>query len=144
MKWSLSPSFHQPQPPSPCWKSYSRSSPCLRHLVELLEIPLAFGCVLSACCVLDAAEQPVPIDRLGLEAEVVQRLGRDHRRQEAAHRLLGAAVGIVDQVGQRVEHRHGQARRDLHVQLRRLGFALGGQVERDRDVIAAHLAGFAK
>ena len=34
-----------------------------------------------------------------------------HRRQEAVERLLGAAVGVVGQVGQGVDHRPGERRR---------------------------------
>ena len=34
---------------------------------------------------------------------------RDHGGQEAVERLLGAAVGIVDEVRQGVDHRAGQA-----------------------------------
>ena len=40
-----------------------------------------------------------------------QDLLRDDRRQEAVERLLGAAVGIIDQVRQGIDHRAGQGRR---------------------------------
>ena len=36
---------------------------------------------------------------------------RDDGRQEAVERLLGAAVGIIDQVRQGIDHRPGQGRR---------------------------------
>ncbi len=88
---------------------------------------------------LDPAEDPAG-HLLTVEPQALERAGGDHRGQEAAHRLLGAAVGVVDQVGQRVEHRHGHARRDLDGHRGRAGAALARQVQRHAHVVAAHLA----
>ena len=56
---------------------------------------------------------------------------RDDGRQEAVERLLGAAIGIIDQVGQGVDHRPGQGRRIADFQPRFVDAPLGGHVERD-------------
>ena len=78
----------------------------------------------------------------GLQAEVAERLGGDGGGQETAHRLFGAAVGVINQIRQRIEHRHGHARRDLHDERSGIRLALLRQIELHGDVVAARLAGF--
>ena len=48
------------------------------------------------------------LDCLEIEAQLAECLLGDHRGQESVERLLGAAVGIVDEVGEGVDHRAGQ------------------------------------
>ncbi len=55
---------------------------------------------------------------LQVELHPLERALGDHGGQEAVERLLGAAVGILDQVGQGVHHRAGQRRRVTHFQPR--------------------------
>ena len=61
----------------------------------------------------------------------LQHLLRDHARQEAVERLLGAAVGILGQVRQGIDHRHRQRRRVADFEQRLLDAALGRDVDRD-------------
>ena len=61
-----------------------------------------------------------------VELHPPERLLRDHCRHEPIERLLGATVGIVEQVGQGVDHRPGQGRRVTHFQPSLLGTTLGG------------------
>ena len=81
------------------------------------------------------ARAPPPVGRahllhvLQLDAHVLERLEREHGRQEAADRLLGAAVGVIEAVGQGVHHGADQAGGELHLQLRQLGPALLGHGE---------------
>ena len=49
-----------------------------------------------------------------LQAEFFERLCGDDGGQEAAHCLLRAAVGVINQIRQRIKHRHRHARGDLH------------------------------
>ena len=53
--------------------------------------------------------RPFRLDRRQINVHPPQSLLRDDRRQESIEGLLGAAVGIVDQVGQGIDHRPGQA-----------------------------------
>ena len=55
-------------------------------------------------------------DLLQIEVHLDQDLLRDHRGQEAVECLLGAAVGIVGQERQRIDHRAGQRGRIAHFQ----------------------------
>ncbi len=64
------------------------------------------------------------LNRLEVEPHPQQRLLRDHGRQEAVERLLGAAVGIIDEVGQGVDHRTGQRGRVADFEPRLLGAPL--------------------
>ena len=68
------------------------------------------------------------LNLLQVELHVDQHLLRDHRRQEAVERLLGAAVGIVDQVGQGIDHRPGQRRRVADFEPRLIDPPLAGHV----------------
>ncbi len=52
--------------------------------------------------------------------------------QEAVERLLGAAVGIVDEVGQGVDHRAGQRGRVADFEPRLLGAAFLRDVDFER------------
>ena len=74
-------------------------------------------------------------DRLQVDAQVDQDLLGDDRRQEAVERLLGAAVGIIDQVRQGIDHRPGQGRRVADFQPRLLGPALGRDAEDDLGLV---------
>ena len=69
---------------------------------------------------------------------------RDDRGQEAVERLLRAAVGIIDQVGQGVDHRAGQRGRiaDLEPRLLRAAASSGTlDVELARGVLGPDDAG---
>ena len=66
---------------------------------------------------------------LRVESHLRERLRDDRGGEKAAHRLFGAAVRIVDEVRQRIEHRDGQTRRDLHDEIGRA--ALARKCERD-------------
>ncbi len=79
----------------------------------------------------------------GLQAEVAKGFGGDGGGQEAAHRLFGATVGVINQIRQRVQHRHRQARRELHGERRGLRHACR-QIEFHGKVVSARLAGFGK
>ena len=61
---------------------------------------------------------PLLLDVLQVQAHVQQDLLGDHRGQEAVERLLGAAVGVIDQVRQGVDHRPGQRGRVADLQPR--------------------------
>ena len=74
------------------------------------------------------------------ESEIAQRFGSDRGRQKAAHRLFRAAVRIVDQVRQRVEHRGRHTGRDLNRKRGRVSAPFPGNVEFHRDAVTAHLA----
>src|SRR5262245_3921211 len=89
---------------------------------------------------LDAAERLVH-NCLGVYAEIFERLCRDGGGKKTTHRLLDAAVRIVDQIRQSVEHRYGHARRYLNCEPGSFGIPLFGQIEFDGDVVAAQLAG---
>ncbi len=87
----------------------------------------------------DASEDLVH-RRLRSQTQIAKRLRRNHRRQEAAHRLFSAAVGILDQVRQRVEHRCRHARGNLDRERGRVTAAFFRNIELDRDTVAAHLS----
>ena len=74
---------------------------CAGHLVELLEILLSLRMSLVGVLLLDAAEEPRG-DDFARYAEVGEGFRDDDGGEEAGHRLLGAAVGIVDEVRKRV------------------------------------------
>ncbi len=50
------------------------------------------------------------LDRLEVQAHLLKDLLGHDGRQEAVERLLGAAVGVIHQVGERVHHRAGEGR----------------------------------
>ena len=70
-------------------------------------------------------------DRLQVEAQVDQDLLGDDRRQEAVQGLLGAAVGVVGEVGQGVDQGAGQRGRIAHLEPRLVGLALGRDANDD-------------
>jgi hypothetical protein len=109
------------------------------HPIQLAQVAPALWVGLIDVGLLDAAEQSVR-DRVGIEAELAQRPGRDRRGNKATHRLLGATVGVVDQIGQCIEHRHGQTRSDLHGQRRRSGAAGRGEAQLEPRLVGAELA----
>ena len=112
------------------------------HVVECGEILPALRMCRVGTLRLDAAEDP-RCDRLAGHAEILECLRDDRRREEPAHRLLGAAVRIVDQIRDRVEHRDRHARRHGHAHLGRSGTALAGEVDPDLGGVSVHLAGAA-
>ena len=69
-------------------------------------------------------------DRLQVEPEVDQDLLGDDRRQEPVQGLLGAAVGIVGEVGQGVDQGAGQGGRIPHLEPRLVRLAFGRDAER--------------
>ena len=69
------------------------------------------------------------VDRLQVEPQVDQHFLGDNRRQEAVQRLLGAAVGVVGEIGQGVDQRAGQGGRVPHLEPRLIGLPLGGDAE---------------
>ena len=81
------------------------------ELAEVLALRGALGMGLVDERPLDTAEDPAQRVVRG-EAEVAERPGGDHRGKKPAHRLLGAAVGVVHEVRQRVEHRDRHTRCD--------------------------------
>ena len=117
------------------------------HLVQLREIVRGIGRIRPMRRMgnirqrgrLNSAKQ-FPGDRLRLQSQIFERLRHDDGGQEPAHRLLRAAVRIIREVRQRIQHRHRDARRDLHVQRRRTFAALLRQIEFQRRRIAPHLA----
>ena len=66
-----------------------------------------------------------------VEAEVDQDLLGDDRRQEAVQGLLGAAVGVIGQVGQGVDQGACERRRIAHLEARLVRLALGGNAYDD-------------
>ncbi len=64
-------------------------------------------------------------------AQVDQDLLGDDRRQEPVQGLLGAAVGIIGEVGQGVDQGAGQGGRVPHFEPRLLGLALGRDADDD-------------
>ena len=113
----------------------------LGDLVEFGQIMFALGMRGGGGVGFDAAEN-VAHHVLRFQAEVLERFGGDGRGQKAAHGLLRAAVGIINQVGQRIKHRDRHARRDLHGERSRARFAFLRQIQFHGDFIAAHFAGF--
>ena len=77
--------------------------PLLYHQGQLSQVLLPPGVRLPGVLRLDAAEELL-VDRFRVEPQLLQRAGGDGRRQEPAHGLLGAAVGIVREVGQGIEN----------------------------------------
>ena len=109
-----------------------------RDRVDAREWPLRIRVRLRRGVGFDTAEE-FPFDVLRLQSVLRQRARDDRGRQETAHRLLRAAVRIFEQVWQRIEHRDGETRRELHGQSRVA--ALVRQFEIDDRVVAAHFAG---
>ena len=60
--------------------------------------------------------RPLLLDRLQIETHVSQDALRDDGRQEAVERLLGAAIRVIDEIRQRIDHRPSQRRRVPHFQ----------------------------
>ena len=89
----------------------------LHNPVEVFQIVFAFGMRLEGGLLFDAAKD-FSHCRIGREAKILECFRGNCRRQETAHGLLGAAVWIVDQIRQRIEHRHGHTRRHLDHQTR--------------------------
>ena len=110
------------------------------HVVELREIAFTLGMRFVQVIAFDAAKDFV--HRLsGVDPPVAKGLGDDRGGEETAHGLLRAAIGIINQVRQSVEHRHRHAGGDLHREARRAILARPRQVDSYRDVVASHLAG---
>lgn len=63
----------------------------------------------------------LPPHRCQVDAQLLQRAPRDHGRQEPAHGLLGAAVGVAQQKRQGVDHHRGDRRVQVNLHQRRIG-----------------------
>ena len=74
---------------------------------------------------------PLLLDFLEVQPHLQEDLLRDDRGQEAVERLLGAAVGIIRQVRQRVHHRAGERGRPADFEPRLLRPAFDGDADRD-------------
>ena len=74
-------------------------------------------------------------DRLQVDAQVDQDFLGDDRRQEPVECLLGAAVGIIGEVGQGVDQGAGQGRGVPHLEPRLLRLALGRDAEDDLGLV---------
>ena len=98
-----------------------------RIAIELLPLCSPFAIVAD---LLGVEIRPLVANLLQIETHFDQHFLRDDRRQEATERLLGAAVRIVDQVGESVDHRAGQRRRVANFKSRLLQAAIFRHVER--------------
>ena len=133
MAYDCSPQpLNQPQPPSESCISCSRLTPALTIFVSsassntglrVVAFP-AFGALGGVADFLGVEVGALLLDRFEVELHSQQRLLRDDGGQEAVERLLGAAVGIIDEVGQGVDHRAGQRRRVADFEPRLLGAPL--------------------
>ena len=85
------------------------------YLIELLQILFPVRMSRGRAAGFDAAENPAH-DIFGLQTKIAQSFDGDDSGQEAAHRLLGATVRIIDEVWQRIEHRDRHAGRHLNRQ----------------------------
>ena len=130
---------NQPQPPSAsciCCQpldarlDHPRDFVVVEHRIALEPLP-AGGASPIVADFLGVEIGALFLDLLQVEAHVDQDLLGDDGRQEAVERLLGAAVGIVGQVGQGIDHRAGQRRAIAHFEHRIALPPLGGHVERD-------------
>ena len=115
----------------------------LDDLVELAEV-----CTLCSLPGMGLVDEPLldtsedPSQRiLDGKPHPLQRPSGHNRREEPAHRLLCAPIGVVDQVGKRVEHRHRHARRHVDGKLGGARLPAGRDLELDRHRLAPHLAG---
>jgi hypothetical protein len=73
-----------------------------------------------------------PVQLVEVHPKIAQRARHYYRRKEPAHRLLDAAVGVVHQVGQRVERHRRERWRELHVQRARPALPLLREVDAQR------------
>ena len=85
----------------------------LRNRFKLFEITTPVGMSGCGARLFDAAEDLMHRS-LRLETEIAQRFRSGDCGQKTAHRLFGAAVWIIDQIWQRIEHRGRHARRNLN------------------------------
>ena len=130
---------NQPQPPSEHCISVSRSTPSLTIRrtssssntgLRLEALPLLRP-LLVVADFLGVQVRPLLLDVFQIELHVQQNFLGNHRRQEAVQRLLGAAVGIIDHVGQGIDHRAGQRGRVADFEPRLLRPALLRHVDRE-------------
>ena len=115
----------------------------LDDLVELAEVCTlrpSPGMGLVDKPLLDTAEDP-PQRNLDGKLHPLQRPRGHNRRQEPAHRLLCAPIGVVDQVGKRIEHRHRHAPGHVDDKLGGARLPAGRDLELDRHRLAPHLTG---
>jgi hypothetical protein len=68
--------------------------------------------------------------RCQIHLHLLQCLVGDDDREESVERLFGAAVGIIGQVGKRVDHRGRQAWGDAHHQPRLIRSTFLGDIQR--------------
>src|SRR5258705_10096245 len=80
-----------------------------RDLIEFLEVTLTFRMRGQGYVGFNSAKHSLH-RVLRFHAETPQRLCGDRRGQETAHCLFGAAVRVIDEIRQRVEHGSGHAR----------------------------------
>src|SRR5215831_419500 len=111
----------------------------LHHFIQLVQILFPFGLSLVSIFENNATKNFLH-HHLGLKPQISKRLGGYDRWEKAAHGLLGAAVGIVDQVGKSVQHGHGQTWCDLKSQLSGVSTTVLREIEQDCGLAAPHLA----
>ena len=104
------------------------------HPIKLLQVFLLFRMGRGGVRRLDPAEEAAH-HVFGFQSEVLKSLSSDDRGQEPAHRLLGAAVRIINKIRQRIEHGHGHARSHLHDQARRIRLSFLWQIKFHGDVV---------
>ena len=90
--------------------------------IRVVSLP-AFGAVGGVADFLGVEVRALLLNRFEVELHPQQRLLRDDGRQEAVERLLGAAVRIIDEVGQGVDHRAGERGRVADFEPRLIGAA---------------------
>ena len=98
--------------------------------VVLVALPL-LGALAGVAQLLGVQVGVLVADRLQIDAQVDQDLLGDDRRQEPVQGLLGAAVGVVGEIGQGVDQGAGQRGRVPHLEPRLLRLPLGGNAEDD-------------
>ena len=102
--------------------------------VVLVALPL-LGPLAGVAQLLGVEVGVLLVDRLQVDAQVDQDLLGDDRGQEPVEGLLGAAVGIVGEIGQGVHQGAGQGGRVPHLEPRLLRLALGGDAEDDLGLV---------
>ena len=75
----------------------------LHHTGKFLKVPFSLMMGFPRIGVVDAPEHATE-DVADFKPESLERIGHHNRGEEPAQCLLGAAIGVVNQVWQRVEH----------------------------------------
>ena len=102
----------------------------IEHRIAIQPLPL-FGPLGGVADFLRVQIRATLLNLLQIQAHVDEHALRDDGRQKAIQRLLGAAVGIIDQVWQGIDHGAGQRRRVANFEPRLFDASFGRHTEAD-------------